>query len=594
LARARSPGLIATTAPAPELSRAQPSGVAALFNDYREFAGSRLWLALALMLLGAIAEGFGLLMIVPLASIAIHGADSALLRYTPWIASWSSDLRFIAALGLFVGAMATRSALLFARDLLLARLAAEYEVDLKFRAAATLASLGWPFAGRIGQAGMQSLLLNDVPRAAQATSYMQQIAVGATMLLVQLTLTLLLSPALTLVAIAFLAAGSLVSLRYTRRGVQSGLAISGAMEDSAGSGFRLHAGLKAALAQGTVPAFLDEYRSTLGSSATQFTRFARDYSLAGQLAAFGAAMVAAVLLLVGVRVLALPFPLLIASLVLFARMSGPAQLLQGGAVRTAAYAPAFAAVGRRLGKLERAPETNGMKPPLDWNELRLDAIGFEHGNGLGVETVSLHLARGEWLGIAGSSGAGKTTLVDLVAGLLTPQHGTMAVDGRPLAGGTLEQWRSAIAYVGQEGSVFNDTVRGNLLAEGARADNVSLWQVLETVGLAERVRAFPDGLNQSVGDRGSQLSGGERQRLVIARALLRRPSLLILDEATAALDVESEGELITRVKALVPRAAALVIAHRESSLSHCDSVAAIRHGIVKLRGRSRRMGDRGA
>jgi ABC-type multidrug transport system fused ATPase/permease subunit len=352
--------------------------------------------------------------------------------------------------------------------------------------------------------------------------------------------------------------------------------------------------LKAALAQGTAPAFLDEYRSTLGSAATQFTRFARDYSLAGQLAAFGAAMVAAVLLLVGVRVLALPFPLLIASLVLFARMSGPAQLLQASVVRTAAYAPAFAAVGRRLGKLERALETNGMEPPLDWNELRLDAIGFEHGNGLGVETVSLHLARGEWLGIAGSSGAGKTTLVDLVAGLLTPQHGTIAVDGRPLAGGTLEQWRSAIAYVGQEGSVFNDTVRGNLLAEGAQADNVSLWQVLETVGLAERVRAFPDGLNQSVGDRGSQLSGGERQRLVIARALLRRPSLLILDEATAALDVESEAELITRVKALLPRAAALVIAHRESSLSHCDSVAAIQHGIVKLRGRPRRMGDRGA
>jgi hypothetical protein len=125
LARARSPGLIATTAPAPELSRAQPSGVAALFNDYREFAGRSLWLALALMLLGAIAEGFGLLMIVPLASIAIHGADSALLRYTPWIASWSSDLRFIAALGLFVGAMAARSTLLFARDLLLARLEAE-------------------------------------------------------------------------------------------------------------------------------------------------------------------------------------------------------------------------------------------------------------------------------------------------------------------------------------------------------------------------------------------------------------------------------------------------------------------------------------
>jgi ATP-binding cassette subfamily C protein len=561
------------------MSRAQPSGVAALLSDYRHFAGRRLWLGLALMLLGALAEGFGLLMIVPLASIAING-DASALHYAPWVARWSSDQRFLGALALFVAAMAARSALLFMRDVLLARLAAQYEVSLRLRAAATLASRGWPFASGIGQAGMQSLLLNDVPRAAQATSYMQQIAVGATMLLVQLMLTFLLSPVLTLVAIAFLAAGSLISLRYTRRGVRSGLAISGTMEESAGSGFRLHAGLKAALAQGTVPAFLGEYRSTLGNAAAQFTRFARDYSFAGQLAAFGAAVVAAVLLLLGARVLALPFPVLIASLVLFARMSGPAQLLQASVVRTAAYAPAFAAVERRLGQLGSAAEAKPAGAPLDWTEIRLDGVGFDHGNGLGVQIASLHLARGEWLGIAGASGAGKTTLVDLVAGLLTPQCGRVAVDDRPLAGATLGQWRAGLGYVGQEGSVFNDSVRANLLAEGAEADNVSLWQVLDTVGLAERVRALPDGLNQSVGDRGSQLSGGERQRLVIARALLRHPSLLILDEATAALDADSEAELIRRVKAMTPRTAALVVAHRESTLSHCDSIAAIQHGIV--------------
>jgi ATP-binding cassette subfamily C protein len=165
--------------------------------------------------------------------------------------------------------------------------------------------------------------------------------------------------------------------------------------------------------------------------------------------------------------------------------------------------------------------------------------------------------------------------------LLVPEGGAIRIDGRPLEGDLLEQWRSALAYVGQEGTVFNDSVRGNLLAEGASADEVDLWQALATVGLGQRVRAFPAGLNESVGDRGSQLSGGERQRLVIARALLRRPSLLILDEATSALDSDGEAELIERLKAMKPRPAALVVAHRESTLSHCDSVVSIQHGIVK-------------
>jgi ABC-type multidrug transport system fused ATPase/permease subunit len=105
--------------------------------------------------------------------------------------------------------------------------------------------------------------------------------------------------------------------------------------------------------------------------------------------------------------------------------------------------------------------------------------------------------------------------------------------------------------------------------------------VLDQVGLADRVRAFGEELDETVGDRGSQLSGGERQRLVLARALLRRPSFLLLDEATAALDAEGEAAVLQRLRSLEAHPAALVVAHRESSLAHCDSVVAIQHGIVE-------------
>jgi ATP-binding cassette subfamily C protein len=369
-------------------------------------------------------------------------------------------------------------------------------------------------------------------------------------------------------------------MRFARRGAVSGLAIVDAMEESAGSGFRLHAGLKAAIAQGTVAAFLAEYRSTLLRGARQSTIAARDYSLAQQLTTFGGALVVSVLLLVGVRVLALPFAVLVTSLVIFARMSGPGQLVQNSIVRAAAFSPAFTAIERRLGKLDWNVPDQRARDPVDWNELRLEAVRLEHQPGLGVGGVSLTLKPGEWLGISGASGAGKTTLVDLAAGLLVPESGQVTVDGRALAGATLDGWSATLAYVGQEGSVFNDSVRGNLLAEGASASDTDLWQALETVGLAARVRAFPNDLDHPVGDRGSHLSGGERQRLVLARALLRRPTFLILDEATAALDPESEGALIDRLKALQPKPAALVVAHRASTLTHCDSVLSIQHGVV--------------
>ena len=532
------------------------------------------------MVLGAMAEGFGLLMIVPLATIAMNGADSRLLLFVPWLTSLTQDQRFMVALGLFLGAMAARSLLLFGRDTLLARMAADYEASLKLRSAATLASRGWSFASRVGQPRMQALLLSEVPRSAEAIVFVQEIAVGATMLAVQLALTFLLSPGLTLIAILFLAAGSIMAMRFTRRGVLSGIEMTDAMEESAGSGFRLHAGLKAALAQGTVVAFLNEYRSSLIRTAGQASRFVREYSFAQHGAAFGAALAAALLLLVGVRVLSVPFPILIASLVLFARMSGPAQQLQTNAVRAAAYSPAFAAIEALLGKLEWGFPGSSPAQPLEWQRLELEDVGFEHQAGHGVHHASMRLEGGWWMGISGASGAGKTTLVDLIAGLMSPQRGTILVDGKALED-RLESWRAAIAYVGQEGSVFSDSIRCNLLAEGAEADEGELWRVLEMVGLAERIRAFPERLDENVGDRGSQLSGGQRQRLAIARALLRRPSLLILDEATAALDPAAEADLLHRLKEIDPRPAALVVAHRESTLKHCDSVMVIQHGALK-------------
>ena len=528
------------------------------------------------MILGALAEGFGILMLVPIATFAVGGAETGALSSLGGLASgWPADRRFFLALGLFVAAMALRSALVYARDVQLARLQSGYEASLRLRSAATLAGRGWTFASRIGQAGMQSLLLTDVPRASMAIAQVQLLAVGLAMLIVQFALAAWLSPALAGVALAILALGSVASLHWIRRGLESGIAFVERAEESTSSGFRLHAALKAALAQGTVPQFLAEYRSSLSGARAETVRHFRNVAAARSVAFFGSAVAAALLFFVGYWLLALPFPVLVASLVLFARTAVPAQQLQSSAQTIAAFAPSFAAIERRLGRLESIPAEQPPAEAIEWSEMRLDGTAYEHQPGLGLPKTSLTLKRGQWLGIGGPSGAGKTTLIDLVSGLLAPPAGQLSIDGRKLDGELLERWRAGLAYVGQEGSVFDDSVRGNLAAESGGEADAALWEVLDRVGLAERVRAFPNGLDERVGDRGSSLSGGERQRLVIARALLRRPSLLLLDEATAALDTDGEAALLKALRALEPRPAAIVVAHRPSTLAHCDSVLAI-------------------
>lgn len=555
------------------------AGLVGVARDFARFAGPRAWLLLMLMVAGSVVEGFGLLMIVPLASMAL-GQTSALPQWAaaPFQAM-TQDRALVVAAGVFLVAMALRSVLLAWRDSLRGRLEADYRASLQLRAAATLADAGWAEASRIGGAGMQSLLLNDVPRAVNCLDQILDFAVAAVFLTVQFALAILLSPALALFAVAVLAPALLLLRRSAGRFERSGEAVIRGSEDSTAAGIRLHSGLKSALAQGSTTEFLGEYRVSLERLAGEYGRYTRDLAISRQMSAFGTGLAAVVLLVAGTRLLDLPFAVLAASLILFARMAAPAMTLLQSAQSAIAMAPAFVAIERRLGKLAGEPAAAGKADiePLDWSRLELREAGYRHESGGGAAPVSLDLERGSWLGLRGASAAGKTTLADLIVCLHQPQSGTVAVDGSPLAGERLARWRAGIAYVGQDGLVFADSVAANLAAGQSAIADDDMWRALDAVGLGTRVRSFERGLRHSIGEAGRSLSGGERQRLLIARALLRRPTLIILDEATAALDPAAEDMVLDAIRDLPSRPAAILIAHRDSTLGHCQTLLDIQH-----------------
>ncbi|MBT2709463.1 ABC transporter ATP-binding protein [Pseudomonas sp. ISL-84] len=185
--------------------------------------------------------------------------------------------------------------------------------------------------------------------------------------------------------------------------------------------------------------------------------------------------------------------------------------------------------------------------------------------------------------VVGKSGAGKSTLIDLLMGLNKPESGNILIDGKPLSNENLFALRSSISYVPQDPFLFNSSVRENLLLIQPDASEKQIWEALEFAA-ADFVSNLPQGLDTLIGDRGIKLSGGERQRLVLARAILRKPSILILDEATSALDTENETKIQEALERLNGKMTIIVIAHRLSTIKNADQVVVLDKGEIIQQG----------
>ncbi|MDD9266533.1 ABC transporter ATP-binding protein [Paenibacillus sp. GCM10023248] len=211
-----------------------------------------------------------------------------------------------------------------------------------------------------------------------------------------------------------------------------------------------------------------------------------------------------------------------------------------------------------------------------------------------LQDINLRIHSKQMTAIVGRSGAGKSTLIDILMGLLQPEKGQVLVDGAPLTGLNLLALRKSISYVPQDPFLFNGSIRDNLLMINPNATELQIWEALDFAASAEFVSKLPQGLDTLIGDRGVRLSGGERQRLVLARAILRKPSILILDEATSSLDTENEAKIQEALDRLHGNMTIVVIAHRLSTIRNADQVIVLDQGrIVQEGGFSQLAGEIG-
>jgi len=521
-------------------------------SAFSAYAGRRGLYAAALAMLGALFEGIGLVVLVPLLRWVVDGTPGHLP----------------ALIAGFAALVLLRALVLWHRDVLLAELRIGFVEAQRTRLVGKLVEAPWQQLSSLRHAEINHLLSSDIVLTGACAHFMLQSGVALCLLVMQWLLAFWFSPGLAAMTGLLLAGCGLALVPHLARSRALGQAVADANLELAGSGAAFLGGLKLAMSQNLQARFADEFNRTLSGLMRRQVDFVREQSRAQLAFATLSSLAGAAAILAGTAWLAIPAPVLIVFVLVLARMAAPAAQLQQGAQQVANFLPSFEKIGALEAELqaEEAPlQPDG--PPLE-GPVRFHKVSYRHPGGRGVADLDLVIEPGEFVGLSGPSGAGKTTFADLLVGLLAPDSGVVAIGGRLLTAALRRQWRSTVAYAPQDSFLFHDTLRANLQWANPAVGEGEIAAALRIAG----AESLLSRLDEQTGEAGLLLSGGERQRLALARALLRQAPLLVLDETTSAIDLATERHLLERLAALPWRPSILLIAHRRESLALCDRV----------------------
>ena len=540
--------------------------IARLFRHFFAAYPVRSSLMLLAITAAALAEGVGIAALLPMIGLVIEaeGAGGALTRHLEQVFAFAGqDVSLGGLLVLIVAAMALKALLMLLAMTQVGYSAAHVAMNLRLAFMRAILRARWLHFIDRRTGDLASAVSIEPTRTAEAYVAACQVLSGAIQILIYLAVCLTISWEISLLALAAGAFGMIALNRLvivSRRAGQSQTDLQKSFMSRLLQGLDGMKPLKAMGREASMrPLFDGDIR---GLNRAQRTIVISQEALIESYELIRAFAVAGGLYLF-VAVWDHPVDGLLVLALLFVRIMQKVSTAHEAYQVAASNQPAFAFLQSSIAAAKAEEERSlGSAAARFASAISLRDVSFAYGRDNVLERVSMTLPAGAFIAVVGSSGAGKTTVADLIIGLLRPQQGEVWIDDVPLGEIDAAAWRGMIGYVPQETFLFHDTVMANVTLGEPGISRADVETALRRAEAWAFVAALPDGMDTVVGERGARLSGGQRQRIAIARALVRDPALLILDEATTALDPETEAGIVATVKRLTGKLTVLSISHQ--------------------------------
>jgi len=554
-----------------------------------EGRAAKVALAVVLAVCLSLTQGIGLLLLLPLLQLIGlnmgQGTSSSVGRYaSAAFAFVGLPLTLATVLGVYVVIMTLYFLLTRWQNNLSYAIQYDFGLELRQKLYDAIVGTNWLFFSRNRASTFTAALTYEVDRVSNGTQQIFQGLAGLLVLFAYVVVAWLLSAvtATAVVICGFVLVFGLKSKISVSR--EHGKALSTDMRQLYGAVTEHLDGMKTVKSYGTQERNKARFSDLSTRVMKDYVGYVRNMNNTQALYNIGSLAVLAGAVIALIEVLHLPGAVVLVLLYLFFQIIPQFNSLQLTYQSTVNMLPIFANVVdiEERCKMEAEHEVAVSKAIALRRSLELRDVSFSYAadGQSAVKDVNLKIDAGEMTAIVGTSGAGKSTIADLLIGLIEPQEGAVLIDGVPLDAERLHAWRACIGYVPQDTFLFNDTVRANLMWAYPDATDDELHTALRMAAAEDFVSQLPEGMETVLGDRGVRLSGGEQQRLALARALLRKPSLLILDEATSNLDSENELRIQRAIEALHGGITILAITHRLSTIRNADVIYVIESGRV--------------